>query len=209
MFRLIPAFHWANSVSLLGLFFSINGIYNSLLGDLNHAVIFFVLAGVCDLFDGKFAQRFKRNEEQKQMGEWMDSFVDVVSFAAFPVILLFRMVDFVPVTILVAFLYVVLAIHRLGYFHLTKEEQMGATGSYDSFIGLPITYAVLIISLFYTVFVLFQATHMLIFQLLLQLMYILIAFAFVWDRPIPKPKGKMYLVFVLIAISVIVILGSR
>lgn len=209
MYRIIPAFHWANSMSLLGLFFSITGIYNSILGDLNQAMIFFVLAGISDLFDGKFANRFKRNGQQKQMGEFVDSFVDMISFAAFPVVLLFRIVGFVPVSILVAFLFVVMAIHRLGYFHITKEEQTARTGSFDYFIGVPLTYIALAVPIFYTTFLLFNGTETVVFRLLVQLLYLAMGLAYVWNRPVPKPRGKMYGVFVGLAVLVIIVLGSR
>ncbi|MDE1549443.1 CDP-alcohol phosphatidyltransferase family protein [Jeotgalibaca caeni] len=209
MYKMIPAFHWANSISLLGLFFAVNGIYNSLLGDLNQAMLFFVIAGICDLFDGVFAKRFKRSEFDRQMGEHVDSFVDMISFVGLPVVLLFSLVGQTPITLLVAFFYAAMSLHRLGYFHLTKEEQEGKSGSFRFFIGVPLAYIALILPILYAVFLLFGATETILFRFLVGVLYVAMGVAYVWNRPIPKPGGKMYAVFVVLAILLVALLGSR
>ena len=72
MYKHIPVFHVANTVSLIGLFFSLWSIRSLFEGNTDFAIILFVLSGLCDLFDGKFARLFKRDAFQQQMGEYID-----------------------------------------------------------------------------------------------------------------------------------------
>ncbi|HJB22852.1 MAG TPA: CDP-alcohol phosphatidyltransferase family protein [Candidatus Jeotgalibaca pullicola] len=209
MFQFIPVFHISNSLSFIGLFFSILSIYTIMTGNISRAIMLMVVSVICDLFDGKFANQFERTLEEKQMGEYVDSFVDMISFIALPIVLLLSITEYSIFALFISIFYAVMGIHRLGYFHITKEEQLDSEGNYFYFIGVPVAYISLIIPIIYTVCILFQATHTLFFQVLLQMIYIIMALMFVWNHPIPKPRGKMYVFFVLLALLVLFILGSR
>lgn len=134
MYKHIPVFHVANTVSLIGLFFSLWSIRSLFEGNTDFAIILFVLSGLCDLFDGKFARLFKRDAFQQQMGEYIHSFVDMISFVALPVIFSFHFVSGLALPLVLAVFYAICGIHRLGYFHIIKE---------DDFISVPLTYITL------------------------------------------------------------------
>ena len=49
-----------------------------------------MFAGVIDIFDGKVAKKFKRNEKEKQFGVEIDSIIDTISFGVVPIIIYFN-----------------------------------------------------------------------------------------------------------------------
>lgn len=200
MYKVIPAFHRSNLLSLLGLFFSIMSMKNIFQGQLDAAIILFVFSGLCDLFDGKFARLFKRDEKQQQMGEYIDSFVDMISFIALPLIFLFQMLEGPYVPLMLAALYALCGVHRLAYFHIIKGE---------AFIGIPLTYITLILTVTYAFFSLFGAEGSALFRATVTLIYFILPLGFVWNVPVTRPSGKMYLLFVILAIIVLIIVGSR
>ena len=53
-------------VTYIGVIFAILGMNFSLLGNLKYTMICMVIAGVCDLFDGKIARMCDRTEEKKR-----------------------------------------------------------------------------------------------------------------------------------------------
>ena len=200
MYKFIPAFHVANTVSLVGLFFSLWSMKNLFNGNTDLAIILFVLSGLCDLFDGKFARIFKRNAFHRQMGEYIDSFVDMVSFVALPIVFLLHFISGPILPLILAFFYAICGIHRLGYFHIMKDTD---------FIGVPVTYITLAVTVTYTIFHLFDATGSSLFQASIILLFILMPLGFVWNRPVQRPTSKMYVLFVVLAIFVLVVIGSR
>lgn len=200
MYKVIPAFHKSNLLSLLGLFFSIWSMKNIFQSHLDTAIILFVLSGLCDLFDGKFARLFQRSDRQQQMGEYIDSFVDMISFIALPIAFLFQMIEGPYVSLMLAVLYGICGVHRLGYFHITKG---------DTFIGIPLTYITLILSVTYAFFSLFGAVGSGLFRATVALIYFVLPLGFVWNVPVARPTGKMYLFFIILAVLVLVIVGSR
>lgn len=206
---IIPAFHRANLLSLVGLCFAILSMYTTITGPLTRAVMFMVGAVLCDLFDGKFASRFERNTAEKQMGELVDSLVDMISFVALPIVFLIIVTNFSPLSVGISCFYAIMAVSRLSYFHVTKEDQLEADGQYRFFIGVPVTYILLVVPILYTLFELFGAVQTTVFQAILQTTYIIMGGLFVWKRPIPKPAGMMYAVFVLLAVIILTVLISR
>ena len=78
---------WNPSVILtyVGMSIAILGMFLAVSGRINYSFICLVLCGICDLFDGVVARRFKRTDEEKAFGIELDSLVDVVSFIALPV----------------------------------------------------------------------------------------------------------------------------
>ncbi|MGP6140156.1 CDP-alcohol phosphatidyltransferase family protein [Jeotgalibaca sp. A127] len=200
MYKVIPAFHRSNLLSLLGLFLSLMSMRNIFQGQLDAAIILFVFSGLCDLFDGKFARLFKRDEKQQQMGEYIDSFVDMVSFIALPIAFLFQLLEGQYVPLILATLYAVCGVHRLGYFHIIKG---------DAFIGMPLTYITLTLTVTYAFFSLFGAVESALFRATVALIYFILPLGFIWNVPVARPSGKMYILFIILAIIVLVIVGSR
>jgi len=106
------------------------------------AGLLLAVSALADTFDGKFALLFQRTENESEFGAQLDSLVDAVSFGIGPVVCLQSLVQFDSASarfelLVAAFVYVLCAVTRLGYYNLHHHAQSG-------FIGLPTTLAALL-----------------------------------------------------------------
>ena len=76
-------------LSYVGLLFTSLATYFSIYKNHKIAILFLMFAGVIDIFDGKVAKKFKRNEKEKQFGIEIDSIIDTISFGVLPIIIYF------------------------------------------------------------------------------------------------------------------------
>lgn len=176
------------AVSLLGILFAERNDW---------AISCLIVAGVCDLFDGKVARMCKRTEQEKQFGIQIDSLADVVSFLIFPAVLLFSIGRKSWVTYPIAVLYVLAGITRLGWFNITTD------GDVKYYHGLPVTYAALVITSVYAIWKILGFTF---FPWILDAVYLLLALLFVLNIKIKKPTGVWYGIFALLAVAAIVVI---
>lgn len=139
---------WNKSVYItyFGAFLAVFGLLMYLkTGNVDYAFIGMIVAGVCDMFDGKVARSMKsRSEKEKEFGVQIDSLADVVAFITVPAITIYRIgLNEVYQLVLLSF-YVVAGIIRLGYFNVAMSDKDKAI---DSYSGLPVPVAVLIYGL--------------------------------------------------------------
>jgi len=190
---------WNPSVILtyIGMSFAILGMFLAVNEMINFSFICLVLCGICDLFDGMVARRFKRNEDEKAFGIELDSLVDVLSFIALPVTIFMSIGFNSPIHLIIYILYSIAGIARLGYFNVVTADGDGPVKYYS---GLPITYAALVFSLMYlTVNILGSDAFMIVYTLSMVVVTVLE----VLKIKIVKPKGLAYLFFGILAIAVI------
>lgn len=199
---MIGEFKLSNLMTYLGLMLSLTSIGLVLQDQLDLAMIAFILSGICDLFDGRFANSFQRTEAEKAFGLELDSLCDVINFAALPAVLIIKTIHFQwlswPLTLIFCFS----AITRLAYFNRNAKSEDGRD---PYFTGVPVTYSALVFPVFY---VLCQLLNPTVFSKGLPLLAIFMAFLFVWNIRIPKPNKAAYMGFVLAAILTISILVS-
>ncbi len=207
-------------LTYLGAAVSVMGMFLAMRGLLSYAMICLVAAGVCDLFDGVIARKCKRDEEEKAFGAQIDSLADMISFLAFPAVLGFVLTggagdgqwshasqggasvlwcQALRVTVIVC--YVLCGIIRLAWFHLLETaspagSREGKTAYYQ---GLPVTYAALILPVWYLMEGLVPGEW---FGRLTLLVYGAIAFCFIWKVKIKKPVGIWYGIFGALALAV-------
>jgi len=136
------------------------------------------VSALADTFDGKFARLFQRTGNESEFGAQLDSLVDAVSFGIVPVICLQSLVQFNSASarfalLVAAFVYVLCAVTRLGYYNLHHDAQSG-------FIGLPTTLAALLWS---TLFL----THP--SAIPVALISVLVGVAMVSSLPVSRPRG--------------------
>lgn len=170
-------------------------VLNSSAPNITGAIICLIIAGVCDMFDGKVARMCKgRTEEDKQYGIQIDSLADMVSFIMFPIIILYGIckssdVSLFPVlSIPVLTLFTVAGISRLAFFNINAALEDGPVKYYS---GLPVTATAIIFPLLYLLkYVL--ATK--IFVSIYFAAFALIAFFMVFNFKIRKPKAKIWYV---------------
>lgn len=192
---------WNKSVILtyIGLTLSIVGIILVLFGiDLKYVMICLMAAGICDLFDGTVARRCKRTKEEKEFGIELDSLVDVMSFIALPLVILFSINSsllFIPLGII----YSIFAIARLAYFNIKTADSEKAIKSY---IGLPVTYAALIFPL---VFLLSYLVKNNLFIIIYNIITLIVSILFILKIKVPKPRLVSSIILLLTAIVVTII----
>ena len=192
---------WNKSVILtyFGLLLSVLGIMLLFLGkEIKYVMICLILSGLCDLFDGTVARRCKRTKEEKEFGIQLDSLVDVISFIAFPLVILFSINSswyYIPIAII----YAIFGIARLAYFNIKAANTNKAVKAY---IGMPVTYAALIFPL---VFLLSYLLKDSLFIIIYNVITLLVAILFILKINVPKPRLVSSIILLLIAIIVSII----
>ena len=129
MRRAAPAL--PNGFTLGNLFFGIFAIVSASHGDLARAVLFIVLGGVCDSFDGRIA---RATGTGSRFGVELDSLVDAISFGLAPAMIIYYSVldREGGAWWLLVFLFTACAVIRLARFNVTH----GGTAK-THFQGLP------------------------------------------------------------------------
>ena len=145
-----------------GMIIAMSGLGHPYIG-----MMFMLLSGLCDAFDGRVAGTKKnRTKLEKDFGVQIDSFSDLIAFGVLPaaigVSLLrasvrfsevpYRLADsgrlcwYPAVLIAVALLYILAAMIRLAYFNVTEEERRREAEMKGAayFTGLPVTTAALV-----------------------------------------------------------------
>ena len=186
-------------VTFLGTLSAMIGMYFILGYDeprLTGAIICLIIAGICDMFDGKVARMCKRTEEEKLFGIQIDSLADMVGFVVFPVIIGYSIGLNAWYNILGYVLLVLAGITRLGFFNISVSET-NKDVPVKTYSGLPVTSTSIIIPLLWFAC---EAIKGLSFETIYPFVTYLIAFLFVFNIKIPKLKGKAYVVVAIVAL---------
>lgn len=207
-------------LTYLGAAVSVMGMFLAMRGLLSYAMICLVAAGVCDLFDGVIARKCKRDEEEKAFGAQIDSLADMISFLAFPAVLGFALTGGAgegqwshasqgvasalwcqALRVAVFACYVLCGIIRLAWFHLLETASPAGSRERKAayYQGLPVTYAALILPVWYLMEDFVPGEW---FGRLTLLVYGVIAFCFIWKVKIKKPVGIWYGIFGALALAV-------
>ena len=197
--KMIGKWNKSELLTYIGLSIAIVGIVLVLCAkDIKYTMVCFMFSGICDLFDGTFARRFKRTKEEKSFGIELDSLVDVISFVALPLVILGsinKRLIFIPIYLI----YAIFAIARLAFFNIDTADKDKAISYY---IGLPVTFAALI---FPVVFLLNYFIDHTIFILIYNIVTILVAILYILKIKVPKPKLKISISLIFLAIVMTVL----
>ena len=193
---------WHPSVALTyaGAVVSALGMTLAVSGNTRGALACLVLAGLADLFDGPVARSMRRDDTQRAFGVQLDSLVDVLSFVAFPVVLLHALTGGPWWGLPVLLGYAVAGLARLTFFTLGAAADDTPLRHYR---GLPVTYAALIFPLAALTRPWLGAA----FAPALIALTALVAVLFVLDVPVPKPRGLAYAGFGVLAVGVLTALA--
>lgn len=183
-------------VTYIGVVFSILGIYNALNHSIRFSMMFLIFAGICDLFDGKYARLHKRTKEEEEFGVQIDSLADMINFVAAPIILALSLGLNSPYHLVIYSFYALAGITRLGYFNI--QAACDSDSPIAFYKGLPVTYAALIFPVLW-VFSFWLLPS--IFKTLYALTMFVVAVLFIRDIKIKKPRGYAYLFFICLAIG--------
>ena len=108
-----------NICSLAGLLCAVLGIYFSIVGNFQIAIIGILWAVLFDWADGIIARQITgRTNHQRAFGGQLDSLIDIISFGIFPAIFLLSYGKFSPWFLPGVFLIVATSAIRLSYFNI-------------------------------------------------------------------------------------------
>ena len=191
---------WNKSViaTYVGMLLAVASIFLLMSGFYKAAMMCFMGAGICDLFDGTIARMCKRTEEEKNFGIQLDSLVDVVSFIVLPVVLIFKLAGFTWYAAVAAVLYSVFGIARLAYFNVCQEENEDKDSPIKYYTGMPVTYAALVFPLVYLLHLYFNTEVTALFMCIaMEIMAVL----FILKIKFIKPGKKGYIFLMLLAVA--------
>ena len=190
----IGVYNLANCVTMLGVAAAVVGI--SFANNPRFAMLMLILAGVCDMFDGRIARMFPRTDFEKRYGIQLDSFADTVSFVIFPSVFLIAQGRTVW-TVLIAILYVFAGVTRLCWFDTTTD------GNTKYFSGFPVTCIALLLPMWYAVFAL---AHTAVPTIVVALSLLVMAVLFVANIRVKKPTGKATIVLAVVGLVMLLVL---
>lgn len=148
MALLIGFYNYTVVATYIGLIFGVCGIYFAYCSNPELAVLFLMLAGFCDMFDGKIAQtRKNRTKSERRFGVQIDSLSDVVSFGVLPAVILMACKKGGYLCPVISFAYVLACVIRLAYFNVTEEERQDMENGKPRvfYLGLPVTSSAIVI----------------------------------------------------------------
>ncbi len=185
-------------VTYLGVLSTIIGIYLLLGTETIHitiATICLMISGICDMFDGKVARMCKgRTQEDCDYGIQIDSLTDMVSFIAFPMIILYGIsqafkVSLCPyIAIPILALFTIAGISRLAFFNVNAALEDGPVKYYT---GLPVTATAIVFPLLY---LLRYIVDVKIFVYIYLGAFLVMAFLMVFKFHLKKPKTNSWYV---------------
>ncbi len=181
------------------------GLYFAAHGSTNTAIIMLMLAGFCDMFDGKVAKTKKnRTPQECRFGIQIDSLSDMVCFGLLPPMIAFSAGLYKPINIAVFCCFSLAALIRLAYFNVTEEERQEVTTERRKvYEGLPVTSVALLIPLLFIFRKILGETG---FPIAATITYAVIACLFITKFTLKKPQMRAMLWFVVAGIIELLLL---
>ncbi len=186
-------------VTYLGIVFAAISMYFAFtkmaFSDINYmrySLVFLILSGICDMFDGKVARMCKRTEEEKQIGIEIDSLADTVNFIVLPVVIMLSLGMNNIIELIIYTIFILSGISRLAYFDCIATTDTPV----KYYNGLPVTST----SIIYPILGLLHGN---IPETTFEYVYIIataiIALLFVLKIKVPKFKGVAYIIIPILA----------
>lgn len=187
-------------LTYMGVLFAVLGICMVFRGDLVWSVVFLILAGCCDMFDGTVARACAwRTDEEKAFGIQMDSLADVTSFLILPVTIYLGIGNVDAVSIAICVFFVLTGLIRLGCFNVAASKS-----AVEVYTGLPVSVAAVCIPLLWLAHLYMDAFWTEVF---FDIAMLLMALLFVARIRIKKPgRIAMMLMASAAAVAIVVIL---
>lgn len=133
-------------LTYIGMLAGFAGIVSAAEGHIPAALLYLMLAGFCDMFDGKIASTRERTAQEKRFGIQIDSLSDLICFGVLPAVTVWRAAAGSAISLCAAGAYVLCALIRLAWFNVDEEERQNTeTGCRELYCGLPVTTAALIL----------------------------------------------------------------
>lgn len=205
---MIGYYNYTVILTYVGMLFGFAGITYVGSGNLKMALICLLMAGLCDMFDGKVASTRERTKQEKRFGVQIDSLSDLICFGVLPAVIVVRCSNGKMPAVVISAVYVLCALIRLAWFNVDEEERQDVeeTGR-KVYLGLPVTTSAILVPAFV------GGTHLLNLPLdkLFPWLLALIAVAFVAPFHLRKPNtvGKLLMMLCGAATLALVLIGVR
>ena len=136
-------------LTYVGMLTGFVGITCAYSGNIRGALVCLVIAGICDMFDGKIASTMERTRQEKRFGVQIDSLSDLVCFGVLPALIVYASSGG-KLRLIPCALYVLCALIRLSWFNVDEEERQDREGGRRKiYLGLPVTTAAVIFPLLF------------------------------------------------------------
>lgn len=202
---MIGYYNYTVILTYIGTFSGFLGITYIWSDNLKMSLVCLMIAGFCDMFDGKIASTMQRTKQEKKFGIQIDSLSDLICFGALPALIVFQNTSGKFLHILVCVAYLLCALIRLAWFNVDEEElQERSDVGRKTYLGLPVTSAALLLPLFMEICRYFNwPLQMSVWAL------VCIAIAFLLPFKLKKPKlvGKTVMMLSGTAIFTILMIG--
>ena len=172
------------------------------------ALIFLMIAGFCDMFDGKIASTMKRNKSEKRFGIQIDSLSDLICFGVLPAFIVYQFSEMRIVRVAVPAMYMLCALIRLAWFNMDEEDRQDKEdGGREIYKGLPVTTSALLVPMYISAIKLLNLPK----DYVAPAVMFVIALTFITPFRMKKPGwiGKILMVLFGIGGLVLVIYGVR
>lgn len=193
---MLGVYNYTVLLTYIGMLTGLTGIGFAMGGRIPWALLCLLLAGLCDMFDGKIASTKKNRTPQEKR------------FGVLPGVTVYAAAHGALYAALAAGLYVLAALIRLAWFNVDEEERQDATGGQrEVYLGLPVTTVALFLP---TVLGLARLLHGPL-PILGAALLVVMAVAFLTPFQLVKPHlpGKILMILVGCGELVIVLLGVK
>lgn len=102
---------------------------------MRYSLVLLILAGICDMFDGKVARMCKRTKEEKNFGIQIDSLADTVNFLVLPVVIMLSLGMTSVLDMCIYIVFILCGISRLALFNCNADLDKPV----PYYNGLPVT----------------------------------------------------------------------
>ena len=205
---MIGYYNYTVILTYIGTLFGFVGITYTWGGNLKMALICLMIAGFCDMFDGKIASTMERTKQEKRFGVQIDSLSDLICFGVLPALIAYQCSGGKFLHILISAVYVLCALIRLAWFNVDEEQRQDfEEKSRETYLGLPVTTVALILPTF------IGAAHMvrLSVNIFCSWLLLCIAVAFISPFYLRKPglAGKIIMLLYGVSGLVMVLIGVK
>ncbi len=167
--------------------------------NISYTLIFLILAGLCDLFDGKIARMCERSNEEKEFGIQIDSLADTVNFVVLPVVIMLSLGMNSPIDVAVFALYVICGVSRLAVFNCNANLDEPV----KFYTGLPVTSSAIIYPILGLLYGIIPNN---IYEIISVLITFVVAVLFISKIKVHKFKKKAFIILPIIGLIVSILL---
>ena len=143
------------------------------------SILFLLISGLCDAFDGKLARKRNNSDYQRAYGVELDSLSDIVCFGVFPA-LLTAALCYSIIGYIICIFYLLCGLVRLAYFNMLNITKQAKKNIY---IGLPITTVAVVYPI---VLIIVRMISFKLLRIVMPLVLLLLGIGFIARFEVPK-----------------------